>query len=141
MFSTSTSCLPSSELMSWLVTHGHDASLVCIVAQSCPTLCDPMACSPPGSSVHGDSPDQEFWSGLPCPPPGDLPQPRDQTQVSCVAGGFCPVCNLLSVTYQGSPLPECLMAPGFNPGHHVAFHCRVSTSSNLSVVSQSFLTL
>ena len=23
------------------------------VAQSCPTLCDPMGCSPPGSSVHG----------------------------------------------------------------------------------------
>ena len=23
------------------------------VAQSCPTLCDPIACSPPGSSVHG----------------------------------------------------------------------------------------
>ena len=26
------------------------------VAQSCPTLCDPMDCSLPGSSVHGDSP-------------------------------------------------------------------------------------
>ena len=24
-----------------------------VVAQSCPTLCDPMDCSPPGSSVHG----------------------------------------------------------------------------------------
>ena len=23
------------------------------VAQSCPTLCDPMDCSPPGSSVYG----------------------------------------------------------------------------------------
>ena len=23
------------------------------VAQSCPTLCDPVDCSPPGSSVHG----------------------------------------------------------------------------------------
>ena len=26
---------------------------VCSVAQSCPTLCGPMDCSPPGSSVHG----------------------------------------------------------------------------------------
>ena len=26
-----------------------------LVTQSCPTLCDPMNCSPPGSSVHGDS--------------------------------------------------------------------------------------
>ena len=24
-----------------------------LVAQSCPALCDPMQCSPPGSSVHG----------------------------------------------------------------------------------------
>ena len=27
-----------------------------LVGQSRPTLCDPMDCSPPGSSVHGDSP-------------------------------------------------------------------------------------
>ena len=30
--------------------------VLCLVAQSCPTLCDPMDCRPPGSSVHGDSP-------------------------------------------------------------------------------------
>ena len=29
---------------------------LCLVAQSCPTLCDPMDCSPPGSSIHEDSP-------------------------------------------------------------------------------------
>ena len=29
---------------------------VSLVTQSCPTLCDPMDCSPPDSSVHGDSP-------------------------------------------------------------------------------------
>ena len=29
---------------------------VCLVAQSCPTLCDPRDCSPPGPSVHVDSP-------------------------------------------------------------------------------------
>ena len=28
---------------------------VCLVSQLCPTLCNPMDCSPPGSSVHGDS--------------------------------------------------------------------------------------
>ena len=27
-----------------------------LVTQSCPTLCNPMDCSTPGSSVHGDSP-------------------------------------------------------------------------------------
>ena len=29
--------------------------MMCSVAQLCLTLCDPMDCSPPGSSVHGDS--------------------------------------------------------------------------------------
>ena len=30
--------------------------VLCLVAQLYPTLCDPMDCSPPGSSVHGVSP-------------------------------------------------------------------------------------
>ena len=29
---------------------------MCLVIQLCLTLCDPMDCTPPGSSVHGDSP-------------------------------------------------------------------------------------
>ena len=33
-------------------------AMLCLVTQSCPTLCDPRDCSPPGSSVHGDSPDK-----------------------------------------------------------------------------------
>ena len=81
--------------------------------QSCLTLCDPIDCGPPGSSVHGilqarilesekkvkvkslrrvrfiatpwivahQAPPsmgfsrQEYWSGLPCPSLGDLPNP------------------------------------------------------------------
>ena len=42
--------------------------------QSCLTLCDPMDYSQPGLSVHG-FPRQEYWSGLPCHPPEDLPDP------------------------------------------------------------------
>ena len=34
--------------------------------------------SPTGSSVHGDSPGKENWSGLPFPSPGDLANPRIQ---------------------------------------------------------------
>ena len=30
--------------------------MLCLVAQLCPTLCDPMDCSPPGSFAHGESP-------------------------------------------------------------------------------------
>ena len=36
------------------------------VAQSCPTLSDPMDCSLPGSSVHGIF-QAKYWSGVPSP--------------------------------------------------------------------------
>ena len=39
-----------------------------LVAQSCPTLCDPMDWGFPGPYVMGFS-RQEYWSGLPCPSP------------------------------------------------------------------------
>ena len=48
--------------------------MLCLVAQLCPPLCDPMDCNPPGFSVSGVS-RQEYYSGLPCLPPGDLPNP------------------------------------------------------------------
>ena len=37
--------------------------VLCLVAQSCPTLCDHMNCSLPGSSVHGDSPGKNTGVG------------------------------------------------------------------------------
>ena len=36
---------------------------MCIVTQSGLTLCDPMDCSPSGSSVHGDSPGKNIGVG------------------------------------------------------------------------------
>ena len=32
--------------------------VLCLVTQSCLTLCNPMDCGQPGSSVYGDSPDK-----------------------------------------------------------------------------------
>ena len=47
-------------------------------AQLCPTLCDLMDCSPPGSSVHGILQVRvPVW--LLCPPPGHLPDPEMET--------------------------------------------------------------
>ena len=43
--------------------------------KSCPTLCDPMDYSPPDPLSMGFS-RQEYWSGLPCPSPGDFPDPE-----------------------------------------------------------------
>ena len=39
--------------------------------QFCPTLCNPVEYSLPGPSVHGIL-QAEYWSGLPCLPPGHL---------------------------------------------------------------------
>ena len=36
---------------------------LCLVAQSCPTLYDPMDCSPPGFSIHGHSPGKNTGVG------------------------------------------------------------------------------
>ena len=53
------------------------------VAQSCLTLCDPM-----DYTVHGILQARIPESGSSFPSPRGSSQPRDQTQVSCIAGGF-----------------------------------------------------
>ena len=56
--------------------------------QSCLTLCDPMDCSPPLSMGCSR---QEYWSGLPFPPPGDLTDPAIELtslKSPALAGGF-----------------------------------------------------
>ena len=55
---------------------------VCLVTELCPTFCDPMDCSPPGSSIRGNSPGRILeWVAI--RPPGDLPnsgiKPRSPT--------------------------------------------------------------
>ena len=58
-----------------------------LVTQSCLTLCDPMDCNPPGSSAHGILQGRTLeWVALPSS--GGSSQLRDQTWVSCIAGGF-----------------------------------------------------
>ena len=52
-----------------------------LVAQSCPTLCDPMDCSLPGSSVHGIFQGRILeWVDIPFS--GGTSQHRDRTWVS-----------------------------------------------------------
>ena len=55
------------------------------VAQLCPTLCDPMDCSPPGSSVHGILQARVLEWGAVAFSSGSSP-PRDRTRVSHIAG-------------------------------------------------------
>ena len=58
-----------------------------LVVQSCLTLCDPMDCSPPGSSVRGVlHPRILEWAAVLFP--RGFSRPRDRTWVSCPAGRF-----------------------------------------------------
>ena len=58
-----------------------------LVAQSCLTLCDPMDCSPSGSSVHGIL-QARILEGIAISFSRVSSRPRDQTQISRIAGRF-----------------------------------------------------
>ena len=62
-------------------TNFYTVIAVFLAVKSCLTLCDPVDCSPPGSSVHGIL-QQEYWNGLPFPPAGHLPHP-EMEPLSC----------------------------------------------------------
>ena len=57
-----------------------------------------MNCGPPSSSVHGIS-RQEYWSGLPFPPPGNLPDSGIKPSSSALAGRF-----FTTLTPPGKPM-------------------------------------
>ena len=120
----------------------------CLVTQSCLSLCDTMGCSPPGSSVHasfqatileqvafpfsrGSSQPrdqtqvshiagrffttwatreaQEYWSGLPCSPPGDLPSTGIKPR--------CPTLQADSLASEPPGKPNKVLLPNPNTGH------------------------
>ena len=62
-------------------------SLCAKVLQLSPTLCDPVDCSLPAPLSMG-FPRQDYWSGLPCPPPGDLADPGMGPTSPALAGGL-----------------------------------------------------
>ena len=58
-----------------------------LIAQLCPTLCNPMDYNPPDSSVHGILQARILeWVAIPFS--GGSSHLRDQTQVPCTAGRF-----------------------------------------------------
>ena len=66
-------------------------SPVCVCAQLCLTLCNPMDCSLP-APLSMEFSKQEYWSGLLCPSPGDLPNPGIEPTSPALAGGFFAAC-------------------------------------------------
>ena len=58
--------------------------------QSCSVLCNPVDCSPPGSSVHGvlQVTGENTRVGVPCPSPWDRPDPGIEPVSPALAGEF-----------------------------------------------------
>ena len=70
--------------------------------QSCPTLCDPMDCSLPDSSVHGILQARILeWVAMPFSRGSS--QPRNQTQVSCIS---CTAGRFSTAEPSGKPKPS-----------------------------------
>ena len=120
-------CFPPYSIPIW--------NLACLVTQSCPTLWDPLDCSPPGASVHGILHARILeWVAISFSRGSSWP--RDQTQVSCICrqvvyhwvtrealGTWCPV--LTSVLVH-KPDPE------GDPGDFYIVHTAVAqTPSSL----------
>ena len=59
---------------------------MCLGAQSCPTICDPLDCSPAGSSVHVIL-QARILEWVAFPAPGDLPNPGKPPVSPALPGG------------------------------------------------------
>ena len=69
---------------------------------------------------------QEFWSGLLCPSPGDLPDPAIKPAFLCLLhwqAGFLPLCRLGSLSYPNMWPKTCFCAVSWNSGrmHLICF--------------------
>ena len=84
--------LPRSKrlLISWLQSPSAvilEPKIIKLVTQLSPTLCDPMDCSPPVSSVHRILQARVLeWVAVPLSKGSS--RPRDRLRVSCIAGRF-----------------------------------------------------
>ena len=101
-----------------------------LVAQSCLTLCDTMDCNPPGFSVHGIL-QARMLESVAVPFSRGSPRPRDQTQVSYIAGRF------FSISAPREPHSKaCKFLPPANIQPTITYHHIVSISfSSLTLES------
>ena len=118
-----------------LILYTHIYACMCLVTQFCLTLCKPMGYSPPGSSIHGDSPGKNTGERLPCPPPGDLSNPGIKPRSS-------------SLQADSLPAEKHPLLLNSIPGHQVAIEWRrskdmhivcipdMATSTDISMATQ-----
>ena len=86
--------------VSGVILRGNDdipALVLCLVAQLCPTLCNPI--EPARLLCPWGFSRQEYWSGLPCPSPGDFPNTRSEPRSPSLKA------NSLPSEPPGKPIP------------------------------------
>ena len=122
---------------------------VCVlVAQSCPTLCDPEDCSLPGFSVHGFLQARILgWIAIPFS--RGTSQPRNRTLVSCITGRFFTVWAteksqvytepLFEFPQSYSKFPLAIYFAYGNVSFHVTLSIHFTLSSPLPIVHMSIL--
>ena len=99
------------------ITVSYHVTRACVHArsfQSCPTLCDPMDCSPPGSSVHGSFPGKNTRKGC----------------QALLQGIF---------STQGSPTAPALQADSLLLSHQGSPSCHTCTHKKLHLCTVHFL--
>ena len=80
-------CVLTPGIRAHTTFHGEgDFSCCCSVAESCLTLVTPWTAAHQAPLSMGFS-RQEYWSGLPFPPPGNLPNPGGKPTSPALAGG------------------------------------------------------
>ena len=101
----SDACLcPRPPVMSWRLKEDH----CCLVTQSCPTLATPWTVVSQAPLSMG-LPRQEYWSGLPFPSPGNLPNPGIKPASPALASGF------FSTEPPGKPSRQIISPLNFSP--------------------------
>ena len=93
---------PGSAISAWHFCY-------CVLTQSGPAFCDPMDCSPPGSSVHGIL-QAGILEWVAVSFSGGPSRPRDQSRVSCIS---CPAGGVFTAAPpSGSPRGPVVTAKG-----------------------------
>ena len=106
-------------LPAFLLSQNHACAALHLVAQSCLTIWDCVNYSLPGSSTMGILQERVLeWVAMPSSK--GFSQPRDQTQVSCIEGGFFTFWTMREAQeyWSGRSIPssEDLPDQGIEPG-------------------------
>ena len=83
----------------------------CMCSQSCPTLCNPMDCSPLGSSAHGTLQARILQCGA-------MFSSRNQTHISCIGRWILKWHHLEGARAQWTEPHTSGVSPALSPNHH-----------------------